>query len=422
MELQELIIRFGLKVDDKALSNLNKIEAGFKGITDVVSGMGKKFTEGQGIWDFFKGSLGEVEEFKKIAAATGMSENSLKRWSDAAKATGANTDEIISDLRNLHTQYGYSEKGVMSLMKSFSKMSREGRKLWIENYGLSDSFALMAEEIDKTSKAYEESHGFTEQQIKDATDAKNNIDKLKNTFNNLSQEVVRKAAPAIGGFADSIKKLMDEHPDATFNTITTALTALTASTIISGLGVVAKSIANIALGMEGANKAAALLAKNPVVLGLMAGGLGLNMIWKGGKNLYHQIKGDGIYEENWLEQSGIMDGMQDMFLEALKATFGDKTAQTIQDVKKEDTSIDVMKINPKEVKIDIPANSLLAQIPQSPLGTRLQSAGNNTMTFNNAVFNVNTLGSPDDYTEGGIFYQTIMGNPEVASNPFGTGQ
>ena len=84
-----------------------------------------------------------------------------------------------------------------------------------------------------------------------------------------------------------------------------------------------------------------------------------------------------------------------------------------------------MKISPKEVRMDIPANSLFAQEPQNTMGNRMFHSGNSSITFPNAVFNVNTLGSPDDYGTGGMVEQTIMGamgSPEQIANPFGNAQ
>ena len=297
MELQELIIRFGLKVDDKALSNLNKIEAGFKGLSDVVTDIGKKLTGGQGIWDFFTGSIDKANELRKMAAATGMSEKSLQKWSIAAEASGANARTILGDLRKLKTEYRYSEQAVQKLLARMSKWGASQRNVWLQNFGLSDDFALMAERYADAEKAFRESSGIlSKKEIDKATQAKTAIDNLKGSIQRLSEKVVISASPKIKEFTEWLNEIQKNNPEETINAIKYALYGLTGATIISGLGAVAKGFANIVAGFEAFKSVLTGLVKHPAILLLLALPVVIDEIWTALKNIKHWWNGEELEE------------------------------------------------------------------------------------------------------------------------------
>lgn len=386
MELQELIIRFGLKVDDKALSNLNKIEAGFKGITDVATGLGKKFTGGKGIMDFFTGTIDKANEIKKFSAATGISEKSLQRWSAAAKATGADVNEIFGDLRTIKTYYGWSEKFTQNYIKQLGKMDATSRRTELNNRGLSDSFALLSVNEKIAAKAFNETPIMSDEDVDKATKARSSIENLKTSIENMASSVVLEAAPGVEEFVNRLQEIQKNNPEGTIKLIEFALGGLA----VAGVTAVGSSIINGFANLLGVVKAAAgaygLLATKaeaaaaaqkalglsiPARLGLIAGAgtiatAGGNLIWKGMKNLYHQFMGDGQYEKNFIES-----GM-------------DKLMKPMLD-----------RLDPETVKkmSNFFLSPFMEKVPETNKGmqmTPITTTNNQNMQFTGATININT--------------------------------
>ena len=57
--LTELIIQFGIKIEDQQLNKLKNVAVAFDNIKDAANWMGKTFITGdRGITDFFRKSIG----------------------------------------------------------------------------------------------------------------------------------------------------------------------------------------------------------------------------------------------------------------------------------------------------------------------------------------------------------------------------
>lgn len=320
MEVQELIIGFGLKIDDKSLENIKKIELGLRSMTDLMSSAGKTFTGGKGITEFFTDTAEAAQELDNLAYSIGWTTDRVQEWQTAIKSTGQDVDSVFGDILQLSTdmRFRMSEAGIIKLMDKLKKASPTLRKEYQRFYGISDAFVKMSakgsEQFRKLLETAQNRPKLGAEDIKELEEANNKIKDATNSIEKLGQSVISNAAPRVQSLAEKFQKIIDEHPDETINTITASIAALGAAGVISAISTVAASFMKLGAAIKGAAAAAAVLGSVTTklsgipllaMLGKLgwvgAGAAGGSMVWKGGKNLIHMIKGDGKYEKNFLE-------------------------------------------------------------------------------------------------------------------------
>lgn len=257
MEVQELIIGFGLKIDDKSLENIKKIELGLRGLTDVMSSTGKIFTGGKSITDFFMGTAEKAHDLKVLSDATGMSVDSIQKWQYAAEKSGYSADLVTDNLKSLFKQMHLTEKGVLSLADSLSNMNESQRTFYAETYGLSDEMvSFLSKGRQEIQELLAEApYILSDEEIKQADEAKARIAELNARFEKLSQTLVNTASPQVEKFFNSIIEFTEAHPEGTINAVAIALSGLAAASVVSAIGTLAGGFMKLGAAITGVGTA-----------------------------------------------------------------------------------------------------------------------------------------------------------------------
>lgn len=294
--LTELIIQFGIKIEDQQLNKLKNVAVAFDNIKDAANWMGKTFiTGGRGITDFFRNSIGNAKELQKLSKLTGMSTRNIQEWQYAATKAGVAGETVTEGLRDLQKTYRMTDKGVMNLAKTFQKSSAGSRAFLAQMYGINDEFAYflsMGPEFIRTAREEAEKAGaiITDKDIQEGSKANDTLLSLEKSFNKMGQTVMTKAAPYLEKVFKAIEEFVSSNPEKVLGGVATVLGLMTASSVISGLTSLAVFIKGVAgaFGMLAANAGAAGAAIKgaDVAAATAASGGGLKalgaMIGKGG--------------------------------------------------------------------------------------------------------------------------------------------
>lgn len=262
--LTELIVQLGIKIDDKQLDKMRQVAVGFDVIKDAASDLGRVFTGGRGIKDFFLNTAAQANELVKLSKITTMSTDTIQEWQFAAKRAGVSADVVLDGLKGLQRQFRLNDKGVMQLSKSFKNMSAGGRALQGQMMGLSDEmiyFLSLGPEFIRTAR--EEAHAskaiMDAETVNKYKEAGDKIETLKTNLARMAETIAGQAAPMMIELTDSLQGFIEKNPEETVAGIKYALEGLVAVTLLNGL-------TTLVLKIKALGGAIALLQKLPLVL------------------------------------------------------------------------------------------------------------------------------------------------------------
>lgn len=263
----ELVAAFGFDIKDEDIKKIGRVEEKIKSFTEAIQKIGQGFTGGKDFLDFFGGALSRGQDIENTARAIGMSTDALQEWQYAAKASGVSADSVISDLESLHNQYFMTEKSVLSLADSLSKMSAEGAHWWGSQYGISRDTILMLRQgrdaILARQKAARDSGAITpKEELEKAAKMRRELDANKATFQKLVDTAAYRLIPVVNKFLDMFNGFMESHPERIeiiIEGITTALVGLGAANLTNGILSMMSTVSNL-IGV---------LGKVPLKLGLV---------------------------------------------------------------------------------------------------------------------------------------------------------
>lgn len=329
--VNELITAFGFELKDDTLRKMNYVETGIEKISYATEKLGKFFTGGKGIVEYFKQFVGGSNELMNLSKATGMSTASLQQWQYAADRAGVSADSVVSDLANLRNGYGMTEEQILSLAETMKKGGRFYAQQVGGEFGLSQDTINLFMEGAKALKQYRfeavQMGAVTSQEnLKKSAELYRKANVAMRSLNKTVDEVVAKAVPGISSLMTSFNNWLGENPDIKINVITASLVAMTSLSILSGLASLATNLTLVAKGMIAVAGAAATgagsvifgAAKGAGIGGAIAGTatglaggaaatgagvLGGNMIYKGFENFAKHGTDFEKYEQNWLEKA-----------------------------------------------------------------------------------------------------------------------
>lgn len=302
--VNEIITAFGFELKDDTLRKMNYVETGIEKISYATEKLGKFFTGGRGIVEYFKQFVGTSNELVNLSKATGMSTSSLQQWQYAADKVGVSADNVVSDLANLRNSYGMTEEQILSLAETMKKGGRFYAQQVGGEFGLSQDTITLLREGAAALKQY----GFEAVKMGAVTNQKN-LEKTAElhrkaaiamrSLGKAADEVVSKAVPGISKLMTSFNNWLGENPETKINIVTKSLIAMTSLSIISGLASLATNLVLVAKGMAAiagvaATKAGALIFGASVgsgaggtIAGLGLAGLLVGKIAAIGTALYH---------------------------------------------------------------------------------------------------------------------------------------
>ena len=302
--VNELITAFGFELKDDTLRKMNYVETGIEKISYATEKLGKFFTGGRGIVEYFKQFVGASNELINLSKATGMSTSSLQQWQYAADKVGVSADNVVSDLANLTNRFGMTKKQIFSLADDMKKGGRFYAQQVGGDLGLSQDTITLLREGAAALKQY----GFeavkmgaitNQETLKKTAELHRKAAIAMRSLGKATDEVVAKAVPGISKLMTSFNNWLGENPDTKINIITTSLVAMTSLSIISGLASLATNLTLVAKGMA-AIAAVAATKVGALIFGVGAGsgvggalaGLGLAGLLVGkiaaiGTTLYH---------------------------------------------------------------------------------------------------------------------------------------
>lgn len=415
MEVQELIIGFGLKIDDKSLENIKKIELGLRGLTDIMSSTGRAFTGGQGIKDFFVGTAEAAQELDNLAYSLGWSVEKVQDWQAAINALGHDSDAVFGDIVSLvqDVRFNMSENQIINLMDRLRKATPQYRTELQKVYGISNAFVNMSakgsQEFRKLLKTVQSRPKLGREDIDALEGANNSIKEITQNFDKMSQSIISNAAPRVAELTKKFGEFIDEHPEGTVNAITAAIGLLGAASVINVISTVAGGFMKLTAAIKGTAAAAALLGAIP---GKLSGLSSLPFLGAIGKMGWF---GAGISGATLAGQS-----IKNLFSDTYEDTWLDKLAKAAVDPLMEKIGLErgfANKWFEDNNKINLPSsqNGFPNQMQNSnlsPLGRAM-----NTTNFSGTTININTT-EPIGNVLNGVG-NTVLGVP-LDQSSFGT--
>ena len=235
----ELITELGINIQEGSLKKIDNFEEKLTGVSGALDKIGKWFTGGKSIADFFGGVLTSYQNLENTAKAIGLSTDALQEWQYAATASGVSASSVTEDLDHLHNEMFLSEKGVLNLADSFKKMSAEGARLYGSRLGISrDTVLLLRQGSEAIKELQARAPKLTGEQIKKNAELKKKLEASKKELETLAQTVVSKVTPALLKMFDTFNKWLGDDPERSefvIKGITLALAGMTAGNLITGI-------------------------------------------------------------------------------------------------------------------------------------------------------------------------------------------
>lgn len=235
----ELITELGINVQEGALKKIDNFEEKLTGVSGALDKIGRWFTGGKSITDFFGGVLTSSQDLENTAKAIGLSTDALQEWQYAATASGVSASAVTDDLDRLHNEMFLSEKGVLNLADSFKKMSAEGARLYGSRLGISrDTVLLLRQGSEAIKELQARAPKLTDEQIKKNAELNRKLEASKKELETIAQTVVSKVTPALLKIFDSFNQWLGDDPQQTefvIKGITVALAGMAAANIVTGI-------------------------------------------------------------------------------------------------------------------------------------------------------------------------------------------
>ena len=215
--VNELVTSLGFKLDPKALDTLKSVEKGISKIVDLTGKLAKSFAVAKGVIDFFTGKVvKESQELYNFSKQTGISVESLQKWSHVARKMGYSAEELTRDLAHLK-EVGHSDEAIFDYIDRMNKSTPEAAARFAQSLGVSQKFLTTAqvkgvhgiledfEELEKTGTIL--SHDQVEQTALYAQ----NLNGFLDTLDKVKTKVLVELAPVFNEQLQNLTSWLDEN-------------------------------------------------------------------------------------------------------------------------------------------------------------------------------------------------------------------
>lgn len=263
---------FGFKVDlTEFQKKLVKAQASLTEFANSFDRIGRTFTNGKSIDEFFTGFLGKSRELQNLSQTLGISTEALQKWQYAATSSGVSSEKVISDLETLRTQFRMNEQGVLRLADSFKKMSTGSAYFYGKMYGISSDTVLMLRQgADAIKEMQNHAPILTEQDIKRSAELNTKFEQIKARTQKTAEIVVSQWVPQIsklvGKFEDWASS--SENVEKSTTAISGVLKIMAGGFVLDKIGGIVSTFRSLSMFL------------NPVTLGITAVGAGITALAK----------------------------------------------------------------------------------------------------------------------------------------------
>lgn len=263
--INELVTSWGFEIKDDSLKKLENIQNGFSNIGNAAEKLGKMFTGGKGIVEYFREFIGGANQLKNLSIQTGYSTEAIQKWQYAARAMGVDANNVISSLGQLKNQYAIGEKEILKWADTFKKSGRWYAHQVGSEMGMTEDLINMLLQGSETVKKFLEESSqvgavLSESDIDKSAQMYRELDKNLYSLSKTTDQVMAKVVPDIDKAAKAFNDWLGDKPDEKINLITTALIGMGTVSILSSISNLAVNIGNLAMSLKMLAPYAAILS------------------------------------------------------------------------------------------------------------------------------------------------------------------